>query len=91
MTVNFQKVIAYGSIVMAVLTQALAGIHLPMVASAILGAFGVLLHPDTSFGATGGSQTPPLVHVVPPRPAAPPATTQAQPQPAPVAPVVPPA
>lgn len=45
---SMQTIIAYASIVMGVLTQALAGIHLPAVASAILGVFGVLLHPDTS-------------------------------------------
>jgi uncharacterized membrane protein len=43
-----QTVIAYGAIVMAVLTQALAGVHLDPVASAVLGVFGILLHPGTS-------------------------------------------
>jgi hypothetical protein len=43
-----QRLTAYASIVMGVLTQALAGIHLPVAASAILGVFGILLHPDTS-------------------------------------------
>ena len=43
-----QTLMAYASIVMAILTQALSGIHLPVAASAVLGAFGVLLHPQTS-------------------------------------------
>lgn len=47
-----QQVIAYASIVMAVLTQALNGIHMSPVASAILGIFGVLLHPQTSITST---------------------------------------
>lgn len=47
-----QQVIAYASIVMGVLTQALSGIHLDPIASAILGVFGVLLHPQTSVNAT---------------------------------------
>lgn len=54
MTINLkslQSIIAYASIVMGVLTQALSGIHLPPVASAILGVFGVLLHPQTSITA----------------------------------------
>jgi hypothetical protein len=43
-----QRIIAYAAVIMGVLTQALAGIHLPWVASLILGVFGTLLHPDTS-------------------------------------------
>lgn len=43
-----QRVIAYASIVFGVLTTQLSGIKLPTAASAILGIFGVLLHPDTS-------------------------------------------
>lgn len=52
-----QSVIAYASIVFGVLTQALSGIHLPAVASAILGVFGMLLHPDTSVNSTSVSST----------------------------------
>lgn len=47
-----QQIISYASIVMAVLTQALSGIHLSPTASAILGVFGVLLHPQTSITST---------------------------------------
>ena len=43
-----QTIIAYASVVFAVLTSTLNGIHLPPVASAILGIFGILLHPQTS-------------------------------------------
>jgi hypothetical protein len=43
-----QHILADASIVFGVLTQALGGIHLPVLASAILGVFGVLLHPQTS-------------------------------------------
>jgi hypothetical protein len=52
-----KQVISYASIIMAVLTQALSGIHLSPTASAILGVFGVLLHPDTSIVSTSGSAT----------------------------------
>lgn len=52
---SLQSVIAYASIVMGVLTTTLSGIHLPPVASGILGIFGILLHPQTSVHAT----TPP--------------------------------
>lgn len=55
MTINLkslQNVIAYTSIVMGVLTQALAGVHLPPVASGILGVFGILLHTQTSVHST---------------------------------------
>ena len=48
---SLQSIIAYASIVMGVLTQALGGVHLPVAASAILGAFGILLHPQTSITA----------------------------------------
>ena len=48
---TIQAIIAYASIVMGVLTSQLSGIHLPPLASAILGIFGVLLHPDTSVNA----------------------------------------
>jgi hypothetical protein len=54
---SMQQIIAYASIVMGVLTQALAGIHLPVVASAILGVFGILLHPDTSVNTAGTTVT----------------------------------
>jgi hypothetical protein len=51
MTINpktVQAFIAYLSIVAGVLTTTLQGVHLPPIASAILGIFGVLLHPQTS-------------------------------------------
>jgi hypothetical protein len=48
---SLQSLIAYASIVMGVLTTTLQGIHLPPIASAILGIFGVLLHPQTSITA----------------------------------------
>ena len=49
---TIQAIIAYAAVVFGVLTSTLSGIHLPVVASAILGVFGVLLHPDTSITAT---------------------------------------
>jgi hypothetical protein len=45
---TLQELMSYAAIVFGVLTQALAGIHLPAVASGILGVFGILLHPATS-------------------------------------------
>ncbi len=45
---TLQTIVAYLSIVFGVLTTQLQAIHLPVVASAILGVFGVLLHPQTS-------------------------------------------
>ena len=48
----FQHVVADAAVVMGVLTSQLSGIHLPAVASGILGLFGVLLHPQTSITAT---------------------------------------
>ncbi len=62
-----QSIIAYVSIVFGVLTTQLHAIHLPVVASIILGVFGVLLHPQTSITstqtkATGPTnETPPVV------------------------------
>lgn len=61
MTINtktLQEIIAYAAIVMGVLTTTLQGVHLPPVASAILGVFGVLLHPSTSI-TTNESPKPP--------------------------------
>lgn len=54
----FQNVIAYAAVVMGVLTTQLQGVHLPPVASVILGVFGILLHSDTSVHATRET-TPP--------------------------------
>lgn len=59
---TLQTIVAYLSIVFGVLTTQLQSIHLPVLASAILGAFGVLLHPQTSITApqqtaTGGTST----------------------------------
>jgi hypothetical protein len=48
---TLQTLMAYGAIVMSVLTQALAGVHLPAIASGVLGVFGILLHPNTSITA----------------------------------------
>lgn len=56
---QIQQVIAYASIVMGILTQAVAGIHLSPIASAILGTFGVLLHPDTSVNVAPPAPSPP--------------------------------
>lgn len=53
--ISLQSVIAYASIVMGVLTSQLSAIHLPTVASAILGIFGVLLHPQTSVTSSAPS------------------------------------
>lgn len=53
-----QQVIAYAAVVMGILTQALSGIHLPAIASAILGVFGILLHPQTSVNATAQASSP---------------------------------
>ena len=48
-----QSVIAYAAIIFGVLTTGVApSITLPHAASVILGAFGILLHPDTSFTST---------------------------------------
>jgi hypothetical protein len=60
---NLQSFIAYASIVFGILTTQLQAIHLPALASAILGVFGVLLHPQTSITsaptkATSPSQLP---------------------------------
>ena len=46
-----QAIVAYAAIVFGILTTQLQGIHLPALASAILGVFGVLLHPQTSITA----------------------------------------
>jgi len=64
---GLQTLIAYASVIMGVLTTTLSGIHLPPVASAILGVFGVLLHPDTSIvthpsAATTVKTAPPPPH-----------------------------
>lgn len=53
-----QSIISYVSIIMGILTTQLQGIHLPVVASIILGVFGVLLHPQTSITATPAATTP---------------------------------
>lgn len=47
-----QELMAYAAIVFAVLTQAFPSIGLPPVASGVLGAFGIVLHPLTSVNAT---------------------------------------
>ena len=44
----FQHVMAYAAVVVGVLTTQLSGIKLPVWGSAILGIFGILLHPWTS-------------------------------------------
>ena len=54
---SMQSIIAYAAVVFGVLTQALQGIHLPPTASAILGVFGILLHPDTSVNAVATAVT----------------------------------
>lgn len=54
MTINpkiIQGFIAYLSLVFGVLTTQLQAIHLPPTASLLLGAFGILLHPNTSITA----------------------------------------
>jgi hypothetical protein len=53
-----QHVMADAAVVFGVLTQALSGIHLTPTASAILGVFGILLHPWTSVTSTPTSPTP---------------------------------
>ena len=58
-TKDAQRVIAYAAVVFGVLTTQLQAIHLPPVASAILGVFGVLLHPDTSIVAASSSEPKP--------------------------------
>ena len=55
---SLQSVIAYASIVMGILTTQLAAVHLPPLASAILGIFGILLHPQTSITAPAGTAAP---------------------------------
>ena len=58
-----QSVIAYVAIVMGILTTGpVSGITLPHLASALLGGFGILLHPHTSVTSPPASATP----VVPP-------------------------
>lgn len=57
-----QHVMSYAAIVFGVLTTQLQGIHLPTWGSAILGVFGILLHPWTSITATN----PPSSTSVPP-------------------------
>ena len=47
-----QHVLAYAAVVMGVLTTQLQGVHLPAWGSAILGIFGILLHPWTSVTST---------------------------------------
>jgi hypothetical protein len=44
----FQRLVAYVSLVMGVLTTVLADIKLPGAGSGALAIFGILLHPDTS-------------------------------------------
>ena len=60
--VVLQHVMAYAAIVFGVLTTQLQGIHLPTWGSAILGVFGILLHPWTSVTSTNApaqtSETP---------------------------------
>lgn len=51
MTINpkvIQATIAYLAVVAGILTSTLNGVTLPPTASAILGIFGILLHPQTS-------------------------------------------
>ena len=51
MTINpklVQQIVSYIAILFGVLTTQLQSIHLPPTASLILGAFGILLHPQTS-------------------------------------------
>ena len=52
----FQHILSLAAILFGVLTQAMSTIHLPPTASLILGAFGILLHPQTSITQT---TTPP--------------------------------
>jgi hypothetical protein len=54
-----QHVMADAAVVFGVLTQTLSGIHLSPTASAILGVFGILLHPWTSVTATPPSPPTP--------------------------------
>ena len=61
---TIQAIIAYAAVVFGVLTTQPNGIHLSPTASAILGVFGILLHPDTSItvpatGTTTTAPTPP--------------------------------
>lgn len=66
-----QSLMAYASIVFGILTQAFSGIHLPVLASAILGGFGILLHPQTSITsaptnpATGSTTAGTTAYVAP--------------------------
>jgi hypothetical protein len=55
----FQHILADASVLFAILTQVLSGIHLDPTASAIMGVFGVLLHPQTSITATTTPPSPP--------------------------------
>lgn len=57
---TIQAIISYASIIMGVLTTQLQGVHLPVWGSAILGIFGILLHPDTSVTASAGTAKPVL-------------------------------
>ena len=52
LTTVTQHIMADAAVVFGVLTQALSGIHLSPTASAILGVFGILLHPWTSVTST---------------------------------------
>lgn len=61
-----QHVMAYAAVIMGVLTTQLQGVHLPTWGSAILGIFGILLHPWTSITAT----TAPAQQSAPPNPVA---------------------
>ena len=61
-----QHVLAYAAVVLGVLTTQLQGIHLPTWGSAILGIFGILLHPWTSVTSTSA----PAQNPAPPTPVA---------------------
>lgn len=66
---TIQAIIAYASIIMGVLTTQLQGVHLPVWGSAILGIFGILLHPDTSVTAPA-TPAKPVLDVTPKPPSA---------------------
>jgi hypothetical protein len=59
-----QHILADAAVLAGVLTTQLQAIHLPPLASGILGVFGILLHPWTSIvappptGSTSGPSTP---------------------------------
>lgn len=67
---TIQAIIAYASLIMGVLTTTLQGVHLPVWGSAILGIFGILLHPDTSVTVPTVSAPKPVLDLTP-KPAVP--------------------